>query len=135
LAAAIGMDPVEFRMKNLTDARLRAVLQAAATRIGWGKSPKAANHGLGIAGGFEKGSYVATGAEVAVDRSSGKLHVLRLVTAFECGAILNPDHLKNQIEGAAVMGVGGALFEAIHTDGEHVMNASFGRYRLPRFSD
>ena len=102
-------DPLALRLKNLKDARLKAVLEAAAKQFGWeaGKKPPA-GHGYGIAGGSEKGSYVATCAEVAVDPASGKVRVVRLVTAFECGAIVNPDQLKNQVEGAAMMGLGGA---------------------------
>lgn len=134
LARAVGIDPLEFRRKNLKDARLRAVLDAAAERFGWGRQP-AVHCGFGIAGGFEKGSYVATCAEVEVDRANGRVRVLRAVTAFECGAILNPDHLRNQIEGSVVMGLGGALFEAIHFADGRILNASFRRYRVPRFSD
>ena len=67
LARAVKMDPLEFRLKNLKDERLRAVLEAAAEKFGWGKNKPAAGHGFGIAGGFEKGGYVATCAEVAVD--------------------------------------------------------------------
>jgi isoquinoline 1-oxidoreductase len=78
---------------------------------------------------------VATCAEVSVDRSSGKVQVVRLVTAFECGAVLNPDNLKNQVEGAVVMGLGGALFEAIRFADGKILNGSFSRYRVPRFSD
>ena len=109
LARAVKQDPLAFRLKNLKDARLKAVLEAAAKQFGWeaGKKPPA-GHGYGIAGGSEKGSYVATCAEVAVDPASGKVRVVRLVTAFECGAIVNPDQLKNQVEGAAMMGLGGA---------------------------
>jgi isoquinoline 1-oxidoreductase len=140
LARAVGMDPLEFRLKNLKDARLRAVLEAAASKFGWragGVSPRrpAPDHGYGIAGGFEKGSYVATCAEVAVEKPSGKIQVVRAVTAFECGAILNPDHLRNQVEGAVVMGLGGALFEAIKFDEDKILNAGFSHYRVPRFSD
>src|SRR5439155_16248499 len=135
LAHAVQMDPLEFRLKNLKDARLRAVLEAAAGQFGWGKAKPAAGHGFGIAGGSEKGSYVATCAEVSADRSSGQVQVVRLVTAFECGAVLNPDHLKNQVEGAVVMGLGGALFEAIRFADGKILNASFSRYRVPRFSD
>jgi isoquinoline 1-oxidoreductase len=135
LAHAVAMDPLEFRLKNLHDARLRAVLEAAARQFGWGKAKPPAGHGVGLAGGFEKGSYVATCAEVAVDRPSGKVQVVRLVTAFECGAVLNPDHLKNQVEGAVVMGLGGALFEAVHFDEGKILNPNFARYRVPRFSD
>ena len=133
LARAVGLDPLAFRLKNLKDARLRAVLEAAAKQFGWGTAKPAAAHGFGIAGGSEKGSYVATCAEVAVER--GELTVVRLVTAFECGKVLNPDHLKNQVEGSVVMGLGGALFEAVKFDGGRIRNAHLGRYRVPRFSD
>jgi isoquinoline 1-oxidoreductase len=111
------------------------VLEAAAKQFGWGQKTGADGQGFGIAGGFEKNSYVATCAEVAVDRTSGKLRVVRLVTAFDCGAVRNPDHLKNQIEGAVVMGLGGALFEAIEFDEGKIVNAGFSSYRVPRFSD
>jgi nicotinate dehydrogenase subunit B len=135
LARGIGMDPLEFRIKNVKDGRLRAVFHAAAERFGWGRSKAQEGRGVGIAGGTEKGGYVATCAEVAVDRSTGQVKVVRMVTAFECGAIVNPDHLKNQVEGATVMGLGGALFEAIRFDAGKILNPRFSRYRVPRFSD
>jgi len=135
LAHAAGIDPLEFRLKNLEDERLRAVLQAAAKQIGWGEKKAEGGHGFGIAGGAEKGSYVATCAEVTVDKSSGKVQVVRAVTAFECGTILNPDNLKNQVEGAVVMGLGGALFEAIEFEKGKIQNASLSEYRVPRFGD
>jgi isoquinoline 1-oxidoreductase len=135
LAHMAGMDPLAFRLKNTRDERLRAVLEAAASKFGWGASPPAKDRGYGIAGGSEKGSYVATCAEVAADPSSGKIHVVRAVTAFECGTVLNPDHLKNQIEGAVVQGLGGALFEAIDFEGGKIKNAAFSAYRVPRFAD
>ncbi|HEV2948106.1 MAG TPA: molybdopterin cofactor-binding domain-containing protein [Gemmataceae bacterium] len=135
LAHAVGMDPLEFRLKNLKDARLRAMLEAAATQFGWGKNKPDAHHGFGVAGGSEKGSYVASCAEVSVDPSMGKVKVERVVTAFECGAIVNPDGLKNQVEGAVVMGLGGALFEAIRFENGKIQNAAFAKYRVPRFSD
>ena len=135
LATSLKMDPLEFRLKNLKDARLRAVLEAAAKAFGWGKSKPAANHGFGIAGGFEKAGYVANCAEVAVDRASGKVKLVRVVTAFECGAIVNPDGLKNQVEGSVIQGIGGALFEAIDFENGKILNPRFSRYRVPRFSD
>lgn len=135
LAAVVKVDPLEFRVKNLKDARFRGVLEAAARQFGWGKAQPPAGHGFGIAGGFEKNSYVATCAEVAIDRASGQVRVVRLVTAFDCGAVRNPDHLKNQIEGAVVMGLGGALFEAIDFADGQITNGRFSRYRVPRFSD
>jgi isoquinoline 1-oxidoreductase len=135
LAHALHLDPLAFRLKNLKNPRLRAVLEAVANRFGWGRDKPAAEHGFGIAGGTEKGSYVATCAEVSVDHGSGRVKVLRVVTAFECGAVLNPNHLKNQIEGAAVMALGGALFEAIRFADGKILNPRFSEYRVPRFSD
>jgi isoquinoline 1-oxidoreductase len=135
LAHAVKMDPLEFRLKNTKDERLRAVLQAAADKFGWSKTKSNAQRGFGIAGGSEKGSYVATCAEVSVDPKSGKISVVRVVQAFECGAVLNPDHLKNQNEGAIVMGIGGALFEGMRFDNGRILNGKFSEYRVPRFSD
>lgn len=135
LARQAKLDPLAFRLKNLSDERLRAVLEAAAAKFGWHDAKPAAGRGYDIAGGSEKGSYVATCAEVVVDQPGGKLRVVRLVTAFECGAILNPDHLKNQVEGAVVMGLGGALFEAIRFENGKILNAAFSDYRVPRFRD
>jgi isoquinoline 1-oxidoreductase len=135
LAHAVGLDPLEFRLKNLKEPRLRAVLEAAAKQFGWGQAKPEAGRGFGIACGTEKGSFVASAAEVAVDRDKGEVRVLRVVTAFECGAVLNPDHLKNQIEGSVVMGLGGALFEHIDFADGKILNANFGDYRVPRFRD
>lgn len=135
LAHAIGIDPLEMRLKNLSDTRLRAVLEAAAKEFGWGRSQPEAQRGFGVAGGSDKGGYVATCAEVEVNPANGAVRVVRLVTAFECGAILNPDQLKNQVEGAAMMGFGGALFEAIHYENGRITNAAFSEYRVPRFRD
>jgi len=135
LAHTVGMDALEFRLKNLKDERLRAVFEAAAKQFGWGQAKPAKGHGFGIAGGSEKGSFVATCAEIVQDSTSGKIRVVRAVTAFECGGVLHPEHLKNQIEGAVVQGIGGALFEAIQFDGGKIENAAFSAYRVPRFSD
>src|SRR5262249_745776 len=133
LADTLKMDPLEFRFKNLKDERLRAVLDAAARAFGWGKAKALPGSGYGLAGGFEKGGYVASCAEVAVDRSSGKVKIVRVVTAFECGAIINPDGLKNQIEGAVVQSIGGALFETIEFDAGKILNPRLSRYRGPIF--
>jgi isoquinoline 1-oxidoreductase len=134
LAHAVHLDPLEFRLKNLKDDRLRAVLEAAAAAFGWGRKT-GSDRGIGIAAGMEKGGYVATCAEVSVDRSNGRVHVVRAVSAFECGAVINPDHLKNQVEGAMVMGLGGALFEAIEFEDGKILNPRFSKYRVPRFRD
>jgi isoquinoline 1-oxidoreductase len=135
LAHAARMDPLEFRLKNLTDPRLRAVLQAAADNFGWAQAKSNSSRGHGIACGFDKGGYVATCAEVAIDPGTKKVHINRVVQAWECGAVINPDGLKNQLSGAIVMGIGGALFEKILFSKGRIDNPNFAQYRLPRFSD
>jgi isoquinoline 1-oxidoreductase len=135
LAHVLKMDPLAFRCKNLRDKRFRAVLHAAAERFGWNTVRPASGHGFGIAGGHEKGSYVATCAEVAVSPSDGQVRVVRAVTAFECGALINPDNVRNQVEGAVLMGLGGALVRADRVCNGKITNACFSRYRVPRFSD
>ncbi len=135
LAHAVKMDPLEFRMKNLKNERLRAVFQAAAEKFGWGKRQASPGRGFGMGGGYEKLGNVATFAEVHVDRTSGEVKVARVVSAFECGAIVNPDNLRNQVEGANVQGLGGALFEAIAFENGKILNGRMAQYRVPRFSD
>lgn len=153
LAQSVGMDPLAFRLQNIKDDRLRAVLEAAAKAFGWGQTKPASGHGFGISCGFEKNDYVATCAEVAIDhgKESGKdgnkkgtkdsdaegakVRIVRVVQSFDCGAIVNPTHLKNQIEGAITMAIGGALFEAIQFENGRVLNPRFSVYRVPRFAD
>jgi isoquinoline 1-oxidoreductase len=79
--------------------------------------------------------FVATCVEIAFDRPNDEVKVLRAVTAFECGAIINPAHLENQIQGAVVQGMGGALFEWIDFRDGKILNAQFSDYRVPRFAD
>jgi isoquinoline 1-oxidoreductase len=134
LAHSVQIDPLEFRFKNLKDQRMRAVLAAASERFGWSKSKGPGKVGCGISCGFEKGGYVATCAEIAID-PKGDVKIRRVVTAFECGAIVNPDHLKNQVEGSVVMAIGGALFESIEFEDGKVLSNKLSRYRVPRFSD
>ena len=135
LARVAKMDSLEFRLKNLSDVRMRAVLEAAAESCGWPRKKTQEGQGFGLACGAEKGSYVATCAEVAVDRASGSVRVVRVVEAFECGAIVNPDGLRNQVVGAIIQGLGGALFEAVEFENGHIKNPHFSAYRVPRFRD
>ena len=131
LAHELGMDPLAFRLKNLSDARLKAVFEAAADKFGWSKRKPAPGRGFGIAGGTEKGGYIALCAEVEVDKSSQRVQIRRIAAAFECGAVVNPNGLRNQVEGAIVQGIGGALFEAIRFADGKLLNPHFAQYRLP----
>jgi isoquinoline 1-oxidoreductase len=133
LAHELKINPLEFRLKNLKDERLRAVFQAAADRFGWGKEKSSPSRGFGIAGGVEKGGYVATCAEISINH--GEVKVVRVVEAFDCGAVVDPQGLKNQISGAVTQGLGGALFEAIHFENGRILNPHLADYRVPRFSD
>jgi CO/xanthine dehydrogenase Mo-binding subunit len=132
LAHGLHLDPYEFRLKNAKDPRLRAVLEAAAKAFGWPRKPSP-GRGCGISAGSEKGSYLATCAEVSVE--GGKLRVLKVVQAFECGAVVNPGHLKNQNEGAIMMGLGGVLREEILFENGQIKNPHFSEYEVPRFAD
>lgn len=134
LAHSVGMDPLQFRLKNLADERLRTVFEAAAQKAAWGKGKPSPERGFGIAGGVEKGGYVATVAEVEIGANK-TVHVRRVIEAFECGAVVNPNELRNQIQGAIMMGIGGALFEAVHFDNGRILNPYFSEYRVPRFTD
>lgn len=134
LAHELKIDPIEFRLRNLKDERVKGVLEAAVKAFG-DRKPKERGRGFGVAVGTDKGGYIATCVEVLVDRETGRVSVVRAVSAFDCGAVVNLDHLKNQVEGAMMMGIGGALFEEIEFDSNKILNARFSRYRVPRFAD
>jgi isoquinoline 1-oxidoreductase len=134
MAAELKIDPLAFRLKNLSNPRMRAVLEAATDRFGWAKNKPATARGFGLACGTEKGSYFACCAQVSVG-AGREIHIERVVEAFECGAIVNPEHLNNQVEGAVVMGIGGALHESIDFANGRILNPRLSEYRVPHFSD
>jgi isoquinoline 1-oxidoreductase len=139
VAAAVGADPVEFRMRHLSDEQLQAVLEAAAAEIGWpgdsGPAGSAIRAGTGVAlGFFDNRGRVATAARVQV-AADGTVRLERLVTAVGCGAVVHPDGLVNQVEGAIAMALGPALFEQIDFSAGRILNASMSEYRVPRLAD
>ncbi len=135
LAAAAGVDPLEFRLAHLDNPRLRAVLEEAAKRFDWAGRAKKKEPGIGVglACGTEKGSYVAACVEVAVNED--QIAVRRVCQVFECGAILNPENLSSQVQGAITMGLGPALREEMEFENGRILNATFARYLVPRFHD
>jgi isoquinoline 1-oxidoreductase len=137
MAALAGKEPLAFRLGQLTDSRPWGVLDEVARRFKWAEraKQKRPNRGVGLACGVEKGSFVACCAEVEVDREKREIHVVDVCQTFDCGPVMNPDNLRNQMEGAIVMGLGPALREEIRLEDGKVANASFGQYRVPRFSD
>jgi nicotinate dehydrogenase subunit B len=134
MASAAGMDPVAFRLHNLTDARMRRVLEAAAETFGqqWAKAPS--GRGFGVACTSYQNTYVATMAEVAVDRQTGNVQVKRIVCAQDTGEVINPEGVRLQIEGGLTMGLGYALTEEVRFQGGDVLDKNFNTYQIPRFS-
>ncbi len=137
LAHAAGKDPLEFRLAHLQDERLKGVLEEAAKKFDWVKQrdKREKNIGVGIACGFEKRSYVAACAEVEVDPNSGQIKVRRVSEAFDCGAVINPENLRMQVQGAIIMGLGPALREEMKFENGQMLNAAFSKYLVPRFDD
>ncbi|MFT3870562.1 MAG: molybdopterin-dependent oxidoreductase [Nibricoccus sp.] len=134
LAELAGVDPIEFRLRHLTDPRLRRVLEAAAKSWGWTPAVGRSGRGLGVACGSDAGTVVASIAEVAVDKNDGKITVKRVLCAQEMGLVVNPAGAKLQMEGCITMGLGYALTEEIHFEAGVLNDTNFDSYQLPRFS-
>jgi isoquinoline 1-oxidoreductase len=135
MAARAGIDPLEFRLKNIKDEKFHAVLKAGADKFGWTPAKKTpSGRGYGIACGFDVGVPVVLFAEVTVDERTGSIQVKRVVCAQDLGLVINPEGMAIQTEGCITMGMGYALTEEIHFAGGRVGDLSFGTYELPRFS-
>jgi isoquinoline 1-oxidoreductase len=134
MAALAGMDPVEFRLRNLEDPRMIRVLKAVAEKSGWTPAAAPSDRGLGVACGEDAGSYVAMVAEVAVDRDTGQVTVERVVCAQEMGIVINPQGATIQMEGCITMGLGYALSEELDFRGGEILTTNFNQYHIPLFS-
>ncbi len=134
MAARAKVDPLEFRLNNTSDPRMRAVLQASAERFGWKRAVSPSGRGMGIACGIDAETYVAEIAEVTVDKATGKVKVKRIVCAQDMGIVINPDGATMQMEGCIMMGLGYTLLEDISFQGGKILTANFDSYELPRFS-
>ena len=133
MASAAGVDPLEFRLRNLDDARMRRVLQAVAAAFGWQAAAAPSGRGVGLACVIDAGTYVATMAEVKVDASSGKVTVMRIVCAQDMGIVVNPEGAKMQIEGGLTMGLGYTLAKELRFHGGEILDRNFDSYEIPRF--
>jgi len=134
MAAKARVDPLEFRLNNTSDKRMRRVLEAAAGRFGWKKAAAPSRRGVGVACGIDAGTYVALMAEVRVDAATGSVKVGRIVCAQDMGVVINPDGAKMQMEGCVMMGLGYTLSEEVRFDGGRILTRNFDTYELPRFS-
>ena len=133
IAASLNMDPVEFRLMNLTHPRLSQVLKQTADRFDWDSRPTESSAGIGVAIGYDAGSFVAECVELVADKRTIK--VQRVVAGIDCGMVVNPEGVRNQVEGSIIMGMGTALREAVEFDSGRLLNAAFSRYRVPRIND
>jgi isoquinoline 1-oxidoreductase len=134
MAAAAGADPLAFRLRHLTDSRMRRALQTVADAFGWTAVAAPSGRGFGLACSIDAGTCVATMAEVKVDPASGKVKVQRIVCAQDMGIVVNPDGAKMQIEGGLTMGLGYALSEELRFRGGEILDSNFDTYDIPRFS-
>jgi len=134
MASRAGIDPLEFRLRNLKDERMIGVLKAVAERFGWTPAAGPSQRGVGIACGVDSGTYVATMAEVGVDRGSCRVEVKRVTCAQDMGLVINPEGARIQMEGCITMGLGYALTEELRFRGGKVLDSSFATYKLPQFS-
>jgi CO/xanthine dehydrogenase Mo-binding subunit len=133
VAASLGIDQVEFRLKNLKHTRTKEALSRGAERFGWGKDASGGGKGFGVASNLEKDGHLALFVELEADERQVKLN--RIVVVADFGAAINPDNLRNQITGGVIQGIGGALFEELRYDRQRILNPSLSSYRVPRFSD
>ncbi len=134
MAEAAGMDPLSFRMKNLKDERMKRVLRAAAKKFERSFQKAPSGKGYGIACTDYLGTYLATMAEVKVDKSTGEVRVVRVVCAQDTGEVINPVGVRMQIEGCLTMGLGYCLTEEIRFKGGKILDENFDTYEIPRFS-
>jgi nicotinate dehydrogenase subunit B len=134
MAAAARIDPLEFRLRNTRDERMRRCLQEAARTFGWTAATGPSGRGWGVACGVDSGSYAALMAEVKVDRPRGTVKVERVVCAQDMGVVVNPAGATMQIEGCITMGLGYVLSEEVLFRGGQLVTENYDRYELPRFS-
>jgi isoquinoline 1-oxidoreductase len=134
MAAAAGLDPVEFRLRNMGDERMGRVLREGAKAFGWKPAPAPSGRGWGVACGVDSGTYAAIAAEVKVDAATGAVRVARVVCAQDMGVVVNPDGATMQVESCVTMGLGYALREEVRIRDGRVLDENFDTYEIPRFS-
>ncbi len=143
IAAAAGVDPIEFRLKHLDEERAKAVLTEAAKKAGWdtrpspkksaGKGDIATGRGVGLS--TRNGTYVGTVAEVEVNRKTGAVRVTRFVCAHDCGLIINPEALRTTIEANLIQSLGRSLKEEVTFDRSNVTSVDWKTYPVARAAD
>jgi isoquinoline 1-oxidoreductase len=134
MASKAGIDPLEFRLKNLKDEKMIACLKSVADKFGYipGKTP--GGRGIGVACGTDAGTWVAHMAEVKVDKSTGKVTVVRIACVQDMGLCVNPEGALIQMEGCLTMGLGYTFTEEVMFEGGKILSSGFDNYEIPKFS-
>lgn len=144
LAAAAGIDPVQFRLRGLKDPRAIEVVKRTADMLKWqprpspspeANAPVARGRGVAFVHYKHNETYVGMGMEVAVERASGKIKVERIVCAHDCGQIINPDGVRSQVEGSILQTLSRVLMEEVNFDRSRVASVDWGSYPILRFSE
>lgn len=141
LAAAARTDPVEFRLRHLEDPRARDVIGAAASKFGWGwdkqQRQRRRDHGFGFAFGQYKNlmAYVALAVEIRVERSTGAIQIVRVAAAVDCGQGVNPDGIRNQIEGGILQSASWTLYERLQFGPDGIASIDWASYPIMRYSN
>jgi CO/xanthine dehydrogenase Mo-binding subunit len=143
LAASVGMDPIEFRLRYIDDERVKGVLTKASEKFKWdarpspnrGSSTAEIAMGRGVAIGIRGGTHVATMAEVEVNRRTGTVRVKRLVCAHDCGLIINPGAVRGTVEANLIQSLGRSLKEEVLFDRGNVTSVDWRTYQVARSGD
>ncbi len=136
LAIRSGQDPVTFRLRHTTDRRAREVIEAAASRFGWAarvKHSRSSGFGFGFARYKNLEAWCAVALEIEVARESGVVSVRRIVAAVDAGQIVNPDGIRNQVEGGILQSMSWTLFERVTFNRTRVTSVDWSAYPIMRF--
>jgi nicotinate dehydrogenase subunit B len=131
LARGAGADPVEFRLRHLKDERAKAVIALAAEKFNWSTASK--GRGFAFARYKNLGAYCAVALSLQVEHETGRIRLGRVVAAVDSGQAVNPDGIRNQIEGAIIQSASWSLFEAVHFDRNHITSRDWSSYPILRF--
>jgi CO/xanthine dehydrogenase Mo-binding subunit len=137
LAIAAKADPVDFRLRHMEDPRAQDVIRRAAQQFGWKQRKQRRDHGFGFAFGQYKNlmAYVALAVEVKVDRSTGAIDIVRVVAAVDCGQGVNPDGIRNQVEGGILQSASWSLYERLQFGPEGIASVDWASYPIMRYSN
>jgi nicotinate dehydrogenase subunit B len=134
MAAKAGIDPLEFRLKNMKDEKMIGVLKTAAKKFGYKPAKPVSGRGYGISCGIDADTYVAHIGEIEVDKTTGEIRVKRVVCVYDMGLCVNPQGTKIQMEGSCIMSMGYALTEGIRFGDGVILNKNYDTYSIPKFS-